>query len=63
MLDSGRFVFDAQLSLSVSILSHHQPEMAEAITKQLEAIGYTQSKFKSNVTKEMASGILNSSPG
>ena len=65
VLDSGKVVIDASSGPSVSILGHHQLEVTEAITKQLETISYVYSgsKYTSDVTEELASEILSGSPG
>jgi adenosylmethionine-8-amino-7-oxononanoate aminotransferase len=65
VLDSGKAVIDASSGPSVSILGHHQPEVTQAIIKQLETISYVYSgsKYTSDVTEELASEILSGSPG
>jgi adenosylmethionine-8-amino-7-oxononanoate aminotransferase len=65
ILDSGKTVIDTSSGPSVSILGHHQPEVIQAIIKQLETISYVYSgsKYTSDATEELASEILSGSPG
>jgi adenosylmethionine-8-amino-7-oxononanoate aminotransferase len=64
-LESGKVILDASAGPSVSVLGHHQPEVTEAIVKQLNNIGYVYSgsRYTSDAAEELASEILTGAPG
>lgn len=64
-LESGKVILDACAGPSVSILGHHQPEVTDAIVKQLNTIGYVYSgsRYTSDVVEELATEVLGDSPG
>lgn len=64
-LESGKVILDASAGPSVAILGHQQPEVVDAIVKQLNSIGYAYSgsRHTTKVTEELASEVLKDSPG
>ncbi|EQB56511.1 aminotransferase class-III [Colletotrichum gloeosporioides Cg-14] len=63
-LDDGRTIIDATGGPGVACLGHNVPEVAEAVTKQLNKIGYLFSGggFCEDTTEELASYILEGNP-
>lgn len=65
ILESGRRILDACAGPSVSVIGHHQPEVAEAVAKQINEIGYVYSgsPFTSSSAEELADMLLSHRPG
>lgn len=64
-LDSGKQILDATGGPAVACLGHNQPEVAEAISKQLSTVGYLFSGggYSEDATEELATRILKNKPG
>jgi len=64
-LDSGRQVLDATGGPAVACLGHNQPEVADAVTKQLQTVSYLFSGggYSERATEELAATILKDAPG
>ncbi|KAL2352920.1 pyridoxal phosphate-dependent transferase [Cryomyces antarcticus] len=64
-LANGRKIIDASAGPAVSCLGHNQPEVVEAITKQLKEIAYiySGSRYTCNAAEELASLLLEDKPG
>ncbi|RDW80105.1 hypothetical protein BP6252_04743 [Coleophoma cylindrospora] len=64
-LDSGKQLLDATGGPAVACLGHNQPEVAQAITTQLQKVGYLFSGggYSESSTEELAAFILKNRPG
>lgn len=64
-LANGRTVIDASAGPAVSCLGHNQPEVAEAVAKQLKEIAYVYSgsRYTCRAAEELASLLLQDKPG
>ena len=64
-LASGRVIIDASAGPAVSCLGHRQPEVEEAILKQLRGIGYVYSgsRYTCRAAEDLATFLLEDRPG
>lgn len=64
-LDDGRTIIDATGGPAVACLGHNVPEVAEAVSAQLQKVGYLFSGggYREDTTEQLAAHILKGHPG